>query len=220
MGFWVFAPPDNSKVLATWGEEMDFEGSIVCSFDPGHTRPGRRKPKLEIKLPAARLGDVIWTWLSECLISDKVLSLLNQHRFTGFQTRTAEGTTTKGSLVRLHELVVTGWGGMATASSGIRLIESCEVCKHRVYSEIVNPSLLMDEAQWDGCDFFIIWPLPRYIFVTDRVRQAVLDAGITGGSFRKISDLRPSPDGTLTPGSLAMWFPDDQAKRISELLGI
>lgn len=220
MEFWILSPPESSKKLATWTAEMDFEDTIRCSSDPGHQRSGVRKPKLKVNLPAKCAQEIIWTWYSECLITDRVLDVFRTHQFSGFCAKNAEGTIPDGSLIYLNELIITGWGGMAQASSGIHLLEYCETCKHRVYSNLSDPSRLLDETQWDGSDFFLIWPMPRYVMITDRVRQAILDAKIIGARFTKIRDLKPKPEGTLTPGPLSHWFSPEQAERLGKLIRI
>jgi hypothetical protein len=41
------------------------------------------------------------------------------------------------------------------------------------YSAIEEPRELVDFKNLDGSDFFMIWPLPRYRFVTARVAAFV-----------------------------------------------
>jgi hypothetical protein len=107
---------------------------------------------------------------------------------------------------------------MAPPSSGIRLIEECKSCDHKVYSIYSNPSLIFDQSKWDGSDFFMVWPLPRYIFVTDRVRQSIVDAGFRGAKFQKLSDLKTGLSDTLTPGRLSDWMPLERAKSLGDAL--
>jgi hypothetical protein len=32
---------------------------------------------------------------------------------------------------------------------------------------------------WDGSDFFMVWPLPRFIFVTEKAKNVVERAGLS-----------------------------------------
>lgn len=184
MQFWKFSRSNSTKELADSDGNEIFDDPIYCEVDPGHRGAGRRRSNLSLILPSRNFKDVIWTWMSECLVGDRVLAMFAQEKLTGYQTRPACAKIPDGSrILGLHELVVTGWGGMSPPSSGIQLIEHCKSCGHKVYSTYRHPSLIFDQAKWDGSDFFMVWPLPRYIFVSDRVRQLVVDAGFRGARF-------------------------------------
>jgi hypothetical protein len=213
MQFWKMSRPSSTRELADWDDEVSLGDPIICPADPGHRGAGQRRSNLSLVLPSQNFKDIIWTWMSECLLQDHVLELFNKQKFTGFETRPAHAKIPKGSQsVRLHELVITGWGGMAPPSSGIRLIEECKPCGYQVYSIYSNPSLIFDQSKWDGSDFFMVWPLPRYIFVTDRVRQSIVDAGFRGAKFQKPSDLKTGLCDTLSPGRISDWMPLERAK--------
>src|SRR3990172_2751144 len=72
---------------AEWAEGMDFVGTIVCPIDDGHQRPGRRADELSIDLPCSKVGDFIWTWYSECIVTERVADLLARGGFAGFELR-------------------------------------------------------------------------------------------------------------------------------------
>ena len=63
---------------------------------------------------------------------------------------------------------------MAAAESGIRLVERCQTCGYLTYSACNNTEQIIDVTEWDGSDFFIVWPLPKCIFITDRVAQTIV----------------------------------------------
>jgi hypothetical protein len=219
MQIWILSGPTSTKELADSDGSDIYDAPIECQFDPGHWGAGQRRSNLSLVLPSQNFKDIIWTWMSECLLQDHVLEQFNKQKFRGFETRPAHAKLPKRSQsVRLHELVITGWGGMAPPSSGIRLIEECKPCGHRVYSFYRNPSLIFDQSKWDGSDFFMVWPLPRYIFVTDRVRQSIVDAGFRGAKFQKPSDLKLGLSDTLTPGRLSNWMPPERAKYLEDTL--
>src|SRR5207244_4348579 len=89
-----------------------------------------------------------------------------------------------------RELVVTGWGGVAPKSSGVRLIESCSNCGLLTYSRVLEWTNLFDERQWDGSEIFIIWPLPRYIMVTNRVASLINSNRLTGVKCVPLSQIK------------------------------
>ena len=99
---------------------------------------GKRLSDLKVLLPRGRgvVEDVVWTWYNECLIQDHVLSVFKDAGFTGFDVKpvTAHFKRTGQEFARLWELVLTGWAGMASAESGIRLIERCDGCGLLTYS--------------------------------------------------------------------------------------
>jgi hypothetical protein len=102
----------------------------------------------------------------------------------------------------LFEMQVIGFGGTARPESGVHVIESC-CCGHAVYSGYTCPGKLFDVDQWDGSDIFMIWPLPRYIMITEEVRSFLKRGRYTGIKIRKLSEIPPTIAGTLTPGNIA-----------------
>jgi hypothetical protein len=82
---------------------------------------------------------------------------------------------------------------------------------------------LIDDQQWDGSDFFIVWPLPGYRFTIDRVARAIREHQFTGVQFTAPESLdfngRLFPQ-TLSPGRLSWWMPEPRARELGEPLGI
>ena len=166
----------------------------------------------------ARIGDFVWTWMSECLVQDSVVNLFEQHHVTGYALDDVEASferTAKRSIPRLRELLVRGWGGVAPAASGVKLLESqsCRECRHWVYSTFSDASKLVDPSAWDGDDVFMVWPLPRFIFVTNRVAELIRSNELTGASLLPVSSLKTQGE-TLTPGNLSDWMPPDRLATI------
>ena len=91
---------------------------------------------------------------------------------------------------------------MIQVFAGYAVVRACDLT---VYSCFSDASSLFDKTQWDGSDIFLIWPLPRYIFVSDRVRQLIIDGGLRGAVLVPPDELQ-CKSGTLTPGSLGDWF--------------
>ena len=219
--FWHLDGPKSTKGRAGWADDMDFESTVICPLDEGHQRPGKRLPKLSVTLPRGEIQDFVWTWYGECLVQDKVLDLFRRHEFSGYSVKPVKAkfkVACENKLPKLWELIVTGWAGMASSESGIKLIERCEGCGHTVYSESNHPGELIDVSRWDGSDFFIVWPLPRFILVTDRVAQLIHDNGLTGATLKRPNDLDLS--GGFSPGRLSHWMPEERARTLGGSLGI
>jgi hypothetical protein len=122
--------------------------------------------------------------------------------------------------VRLWELSIVGWGGMASAASGISLnhAESCPTCGLLVYDSFTRPEELVAAELWDGSDLFFVWPLPRVVLATQRVADLLRENRVRGVDLRPVSELEPRGD-FLTPGRLSRWLPEPQASAIGIPLG-
>jgi hypothetical protein len=150
-----------------------------------------------------------------------VLQIFGRMVFTGFEVKPAKARFNQptGEVPpRLWELIVTGWGGMAALESGIKLINDCDSCGNKEYSGYTNPEKVIDETQWDGSDFFMVWPLPKYIFVTDRVEKVIREEGFKGVRIVDLKDLGPTEG--FGPGRLSYYMPEARARQLGEPLGI
>jgi hypothetical protein len=218
--FWHLADSGLERNLAEWDQTaVDLE-SVICPIDPGHQRPGKRITDLSVILPNSPLGDFVWTWQSECLVQSRPLEIFKERGFRGFKTTPVQARFKRPGVEppKLWELSVTGWGGVAPTASGVHLIKSCPGCGLLQYSGFTNPEHLVDLDAWDGSDFFMVWPLPGFIFVTNRVAEAILNRGLTGLKLLPLSGLT-SHDG-LSPGRLSYWMPEPRARKLGEPLGI
>jgi hypothetical protein len=59
---------------------------------------------------------------------------------------------------------------MAHPDSGVHLMDGYDYA-HPHYTSCECPEQFFDENQWDGSDFFMIWPLPVFIMVTEKVAR-------------------------------------------------
>jgi len=118
----------------------------------------------------------------------------------------------------LHELVVTGWGGIAPPESGVKLIEKCDACGLLYFSAWTNPETLIDSSRWDGSDFFRVWPAAS--FVTRRVADAIRDNRLSGAVLTPPAELPPCGSRTLSGNRLSLWMPADRAHELGAALGI
>jgi len=164
-------------------QDIDYE-SITCSLVPGHRRAGARIGDLHL-LTSKHIGDFIWTYMSECVVTDTVASLLTGEGLTGFRLRnasiaTAGSSQTKStySVPKVWELEVQGKGGNAHPDSGIRVLYVCPECGYKAYSSFRN-GIIVDETQWDRSDFFTVNGYRKHIIVTERVKDLIIQNRFT-----------------------------------------
>jgi hypothetical protein len=234
--FWHLRPNASERKLAEWDHDKMKLEIVKCPADPGferngrhypaHQRAGRRLTNLSIVLPNEPADDFVWTWQNECLVKDHTLELLRDHAISGFDVKpvAVRSESPIERPPRLSELMVTGWGGMAKPESGIHLDESqsCSACGRLRYTGLVDAEQLIDKGRWDGSDYFIVWPMPRYIFVTERVIRLIEKHQLTGVRFQRISEIKQSKSVIpgYSPGRLSYWMPEKRAREIGEPLGI
>ncbi len=150
-----------------------------------------RVKDLSVILPGRSVEDIVWTWHTECLLTDRAYDLLKASGFTGFETKPVKAVFKRPGqqAPRLRELIVTGSGGVAPPEAGIRVTFECPACGRKKYSDCTNPARLVDVSQWDGSDFFTVAPFIGYILVTDRVAQAIRSNKIRGAVLKRLRDL-------------------------------
>ena len=213
MDFLCMAGSQDQRLLARWDSDAMAVERVECPINQAHVRSGRRLTPLLVILPSTEIQDLVWTWYNECLITERVLGLFRTAGITGFTVRPVHVTRVcRGDardLPPLHELVVTGWAGMAAERCGIRVDRYYPCCGHTRYCGTSSPAHLIDEARWDGSSIFMIWPLPCYKFCTEQVADLACAHGLTGVRFLRLGDLDLS--GGFTPGDLRHWMPEDIA---------
>ncbi|MBI4671690.1 MAG: hypothetical protein HY741_08500 [Chloroflexi bacterium] len=169
---------------ASWVHGQVKMETLRCPVYPGHQRAGRRIGNLSIALPSEKISDFVWTWYSDCLITDKVLRVFHDAGLSGFTVSPVEVKPETEDGMNIHnlpvlwELVVTGQGGNAHPQSGIHLICECPHCKMKVYSSFKN-GIIVDEHSWDGSDFFTVTGYPNFRLVTERVKDLIVEHGLT-----------------------------------------
>jgi hypothetical protein len=220
--FWHIKP-DSQRRLAEWDHGKIKTESVICPVNDGHRRGGRRLTDLSIVLPDGAVEDFVWTWQGELLLQNGTLRLLHEFGLSGFETKPVSAKFKKSTQKppKLWELVLIGWAGMANPASGISLDpeKSCAVCGLLHYTNLRNPGYLIDESRWDGSDFFMVWPLPKFIFVTEKVIQIAKEHHLTGLRHEKVSEMETGDSG-FGPGKLSYSMPDKRARELGEPLGI
>jgi hypothetical protein len=222
--FSLLSFPQNSTALE-WDSTEEFYSTKknICSVDLRHHVPSRRVAEPHLVLPDNKLDDFVWTWYNDCLVQEHVLQKFQTEGFTGFQPRPVHLHRDPPSnlpLPKLWKLELTGWGGMARPESGIRLREYCPACGRQVYTDFDRPELLIDEIQWDGSDFFMVWPMPLFVFITDRVSRFVRKNRLTGAKILDTGEMVASAGSGFGPGRLSLWMPEERARQLCEPLGI
>jgi hypothetical protein len=94
---------------------------------------------------------------------------------------------------------VTGSGGPASKVSGIVQLLKCDACGLVRYSAF-EKGIQVDEAAYDGSDFFTVAEYPKYVLITPRARAAIEQAGLTNVAFAKSSEIE-WPKGVAKPQS-------------------
>lgn len=201
------------------GPGTSFE-RIPCVGDPSHTIANRRVRPLRVVAPVSPLADFQWTPYGECIVNGRVREAFSKAAVTGVGFHPVETYTTSGnrfSTEELYELVITGWGGLAPAQSGIHVIKECPFCRRRVFSHFTDPHLIFNFDDWDGTDMFTVWPMPRFILMVGRVKDIVVRNRFSGLKICPIADLPINPlISTFTPGNISDWFEEKRAKELAQ----
>lgn len=169
---------------ACWSEKS-------AGFSTGRLLPPYGEPRkdLTIILPSPRVGDFVWTHYSDCIVTDGTLTLFKQAGFTGFEirpvmvekiNRLSRMRREQVTIPPLWELPIIGKGGDAAPESGIYPLYEIEDCymKRFRYSSFRN-GIIVDEANWDGSDFFTINGYPKFILVSERVKELIINHELT-----------------------------------------
>ena len=219
--FYLLRPPESERCLVTWApNRVTVREEISCPIDPGHARIGRFFSDLDVVVPCSPAADFLFTWVSQCLLQIHVIAAMEEANLTGFWTRPAKAVLKKtGFSIGVRQLGVCGWGGIVSPESGIRMDESCPGCGFTHWSELTNPEHLIQPRNWDGSDIFIIWPMPTYIFVSERVFKLYKENGFKGATFSKTFPEMSNGIG-YSPQRLSKWMPEERAHEIGDPLGI
>lgn len=184
--FYQLRDPQNlsDKKYAWWSDSVKLS-RITCSKTKGHQRAGERITELTVKLPN-NTDNIIWTWYSDCLIDDFVRSLLVENNITGYKLGKVniERDKRKGkkACTNLYELIVTGNAGNIHPTSGYKILEICEQCGVKKIQPFIN-GLIVNNDTWDHSDIFIVKEYPKFILVTEKVKDLLEKNEITSCVF-------------------------------------
>jgi hypothetical protein len=177
---------------------------------------------LSVHIKSNALDEFIWTWGGDCIIREDVCGEFKKDGITGFMVKPVV-IKKRGIVIgdiKYYELITIGWAGMAKRESGISIREECRACRYRMYSGVDKPAEIIDIGQWDGSDVFMVWPLPRYRFITEKVVSIMEVKRYRGARVANIGELRMKRGETLTPGRLGNYMPHERAERLGGPLGI
>jgi hypothetical protein len=218
--FYLLGAPETENRLCKFASSrVTVREEINCPIDPGHARIGRFFSNLSVVVPGPPAADILFTWVSHCLAQQRVLGVMERERQTGFWTKPAEALLRKtGEPIAVRQLCVSGWGGVVPAESGIRQVVFCPACRWIHWPELTNPEGLIQPRNWDGSDFFMIWPMPLFVVVSERVVRVFKDHKLKGAHFSKSF---PAGSGTgLSPQRLSYWMPEKRAHDLGDDLDI
>jgi len=192
---------------------------LRCQASSDHLAGRRRLRDLALQVRHNKRDElIIWPWISGCLIHDRLLAEFKRHELTGYRVRDARVRFRDGVVSRdYRELQVTGWGGVARPESGIRIVKCCQACRWKKYSRLIDSESLIDWNQWTGEDFFVVWPLPNYILVTERVAGLLLNLDAKSFELRSLEGV--GGDG-FTVGRLSNFMPEDLAIKYGAPIGL
>jgi hypothetical protein len=185
----------SERLLAEWWYDIS-AARTQCTVNPEEHAPMTRR-SLE-NLWGARIDaqvshdkrdePVIWTTpFPRCLVHDRFAAELRSLCFKGLRFGPATVRFRNGFVSDEYKrLVVTGWAGIAHPESGVRLLKCCSGCAVREYSPLTKPSRIVDVEQWQGDDFFLVWPLLDYVFVTGRAAECFQSVRVRGCSVRAL----------------------------------
>ena len=196
--------------------------------------PANRISELRVVLQSSNITDFCWT-LTDCLVRNQILEMVHEMPFTGYEARRAivrwdpsvmdsdveqRCSNPADDYKPLYwELLVTGWGGLASEESGVTRIANTNT-----WEGFPDWSRIVDWNTWDGSDFFIVWPFAFTLLVTDKVAEFIKSHKLSGVRLTTPDEYTRrhvlSKPGQVTPMRLRDHFPDDRARQIGEALNI
>jgi hypothetical protein len=216
--------PNSERLWADHNRDSLDRLRIPCPVSSEHLGVSRRIGPLNLEVKHNHRDEMmIWTW--SVGVHQLVLDEIQKEGFTGFRLRPAIVRFKDGSISNEYqELVVTGWAGVVSLESGMRLKYSCPVCQYRSYSAITNYDKVIDWDKWSGEDFFFVYPFLGRILCTERVvkwlrRQKVKSFRVEEGFAERKRDSIISKMG-MTAGQLSNILPDDLAIKYSQQIGL
>jgi hypothetical protein len=127
------------------------------------------------------------------LVTDRVLQVFRDEGVTGWDAEPVAAHSPTGSEVAadwpgLHRLVVRGWGGVVPPEL-LPIVEGpCPGCGRRRYQGQVDVQKVFSEDRWDGSDLFIVWPFPKYVWISPRAVSAIQRQRLTGATICSMDD--------------------------------
>jgi hypothetical protein len=220
--FWLVTIPRNQRLLVQAASRTPMIKATPCPLTNRHTGRKVRTGDLHVEADPRAVKDFTWTWMTELLISSKVLKVFEKHHVTGFDLRRVVAEYPKSIAApfpELYEVMITGWAGLPSREANLTVTDSCPACGRTHYS-IGEPSKLLDPGAWDGSDLFMVWPLPRHPFASDRLASIIRQEKLDGVKLIPPAAIDMDRGAELNPGSLFEWLPEERAEELSRQLGV
>jgi hypothetical protein len=214
--------PDSEGLIAD-DESYGNSESRPCPITSQHIDGSRRIGPISVRVKHNyRDEQMIWCWAFGTLLHERLLADLEQLGFTGYRTQPATVCFRDGSVATdYREFIVTGWAGIARPESGVTVQKSCSACQWKHYSAITSYEKLIDWTQWSGEDFFMVWPIPHKVLITERVAQWFLGHDIKSFRLTGLDDWdHPAGSNGFTVGRLSDYLPEDLAIKYGKPLGL
>jgi hypothetical protein len=214
--------PDSERLLAD-NKSYPNREYLRCPLTAEHLDGDRRIGPLSVEVNHNSRDElVIWCWVEGCVVHKRLLDEYEAQGFTGYRTKPATVRFRDGLVsTDYREFIVTGWAGMALPESGIQVKKDCPACHWKNYTPITNYEKLIDWTKWTGDDFFMVWPLPLFTLVTDRVAQFLLKRKAKSFCLRGLEDRFPTVRKFgFTVARLSDFLPEDLAIKYGRPLGL
>jgi hypothetical protein len=199
---------------------FDAPTCAVCGRRPLFTKKKKALPYV-VDDRRAFDTDFVWAMMGPLFCSPRVLDCFEREGLTGFVSNEVSVTVLDADgpeTIRSHrELLEVGWGGYASAASGLRLTAICDGCDRRCYS-IDEPSRVTEDLDTDGSDFLIIWPVSSRRFISDRAATVIRDHGFSGIDLIAAEHVKFLLRNTMCPVSPKWYLPEEHARRIERAI--
>jgi uncharacterized protein DUF1629 len=188
--------PDQLYLLGDDLHARAFRVSSDASVDPYALVRAEYRPTRPIVFRHSLgqvIGDVIGTGFGVLfLVSDRFVETLKRGSFTGWTTFPVEvRAKDEDTIPGYHVFAVTGRCGRIDRSRGERVIVPPSSSGGAPVAAVRG--VYCDESAWDGSDVFVPQAdgekRPAYVFVTNSVKEAIEEAGLTNVSLQKATDV-------------------------------
>jgi len=127
--------------------------------------------------------------LSDLVVTDKVVNLFKQNNIKGFNKKHTIRNSVFQNKIKFWEMEIIGQGGFNHERSKIYLKYSCEYCGYKRYSAY-DKGIIIDENNWDGSDIFATIEYPKFIIVTENLKNIIELNKLTNIDFIETKKLR------------------------------
>jgi hypothetical protein len=191
MNFFVLCKPKRTKFKnATWDEGTVYD-TKVCDIC-GHIYESYRSD-LFITLENDRIGDIVWTWYGECVITQRVLDILKSNKLTGYYVKPVTITNIKTKSKRPNVLpplweLIPNRSFPCDNKSGICVVKHCNTCGRKDYTPFIK-GFSIDESIWDKSDLFSPKGYDNFVITTESVKNLFEESQISNCSFVPALDI-------------------------------